>query len=34
VLPAGGTFNSTTSYQLGVLSGGHGDHGHQSHKKH
>jgi aldose 1-epimerase len=34
VLPAGGTFNSTTSYQLGVLGGDHGDRGHKSHKKH
>jgi aldose 1-epimerase len=34
VLPAGGTFNSTTSYQLGVLGGSHGDHTHKSHKKH
>ncbi|HYZ81512.1 MAG TPA: aldose epimerase family protein [Solirubrobacteraceae bacterium] len=34
VLRAGGTFNSTTSYQLGVLGGDHGDRGHKSHKKH
>jgi aldose 1-epimerase len=38
VLPAAGTFNSTTSYQLGSAGHGGGDHGHhgghKSHKKH
>ncbi|MFL5864159.1 MAG: aldose epimerase family protein [Solirubrobacteraceae bacterium] len=34
VLPANGTFNSTTSYQLGALGGGYGDHGRRSNKKH
>ena len=34
VLPAGGTFNSTTSYQLGSAGHGFGDHGHHGHKSH
>jgi aldose 1-epimerase len=34
VLPANGTFNSVTSYQLGTLGGGHSNHGHKGHKKH
>jgi aldose 1-epimerase len=34
VLPAGGTFNSTTSYQLGSAGHGDGDHGHHGHKSH
>jgi aldose 1-epimerase len=34
VLPANGTFKSVTSYQLGAVGGGQGDHSHRSHKQH